>query len=301
MDGPIDEAVSTVRSDGERGSEAISQDALEGLARHLEDAPAGSPGELRDSTREAARELAQARPSMPVVASKVAAAWRRLASAVPYDAGLEELRQEGAAVVRGLADEAAGAREEAAEAAAEVLVEADPVVTLSRSSTVREALAGLGARVHVLESRPGGEGAGFAAGLREAGVDADVAPDAYAAGLLQETGADAVVVGADGITRQGAVVNKVGTRTLAAAARHADVPVWVVSSTWKAAPAPTGREAADWGAGEAPAHDVPLLEETPADLLAGIATERGPLRPREAAEVAGRRAKDLADLGVDVG
>lgn len=294
MHGPMREAVARVREDRERGSEAVSQDALEALARHVDDAPAKTPDELRDSTREAARELARARPAMRVVASKVAAAWRRVDN---VDAtGLAGFRAAAREAVEGLAGEAAQARVRAAETAREILADAHPVVTLSRSSTVLRALEGAPGRVHVLESRPGGEGRGFAADLREAGVDADLAPDAHAAGLLADATEAAVVLGADGITREGAVVNKVGSRTLAAAARQAGAPVWVVSSTWKCAPRAGDAEAAVWDPEGVPGVAVPLMEEVPADLVAGIASDDGPLRPREAAEVARERAGDLAAL-----
>lgn len=294
MHGPTREAVASVREDRRRGSEAISQDALGALAEHLEEAPAKTVGTLRASTREAARALAGARPAMRVVATKVAAAWRRVESVEA--AGVEPFRGEAAEAVRGLAREAAEARQRAAETAREILADADPVVTLSRSSTVRRALEGVPARVHVLESRPGGEGRGFAAELREAGVDAHLAPDAYAAGLLAEAGQGAVLLGADGITREGAVVNKVGSRTVAAAAGSLGVPVWVVASTWKCGPRVGDGEEAPWDPGEGPAVAVPLLEEVPADLLEGIATEEGPLRPWEAAEVTRDRAGDVRDL-----
>lgn len=301
MHGPTREAVETLREDGERGSEAISQDALAALADHLEAAPAKTADELRGSTRRAARQLAEARPAMRVVASKVAAAWRRVTSAVTLTADLATLRSQGVTVVRDLVDEAADARRAAAETGREVLAEATDVVTLSDSSTTRRVFTGLDAAVHVLESRPGGEGLGFAGELRKTGVDVDVAPDAYASGLLEAVEADAVVFGADGVARDGSVLNKVGSRTLAAAAREADVPVWVVTSTWKCAPGPAPGEAAAWSPDEAPGVDVPLFEATPPALVDGLATERGPLQPREAAEVAGQRAADLADLGLDVG
>lgn len=294
MHGPTREAVGAVREDRRRGSEAISQDALEALVQHLEDAPAKTTEELRESTREAARKLAGARPAMRVLASKVAAAWRRVDD---VDArSLDAFREEGAEAVRDLADEASQARQRAAETAREILADADPIVTLSRSSTTFRAFEGLEAKVQVLESRPGGEGRGFAGDLREAGVDAVLAPDAYAAGLLAESDGAAVVLGADGITREGAVVNKVGSRTLAAAAASLDVPVWAVASTWKAGPGAGEPERAGWDPAEAPGVDVPLFEEVPREHLDGIATEEGPLRPREAAEVARDRAGDVAEL-----
>lgn len=299
MHGQTREAIEAVQSDRRRGSEAISSDALEALANHLEGAPADDAADLRQSTRQVARRLAEARPAMRVLPSLVAAAWRRLNAAVSQTAPLDELRERGAETVRGLAAEAADARAAAGETAREVLADAASIVTLSRSSTIHQALAGLDAAVQVLASEPGGEGHDAAAALLEAGVDARVAPDAYASGVLDD--ADALAIGADGVTRNGGAVNKVGSRTAAAAAARQGVPVWVVCSTWKCAPGPDPSELADWNPQDVPAVDVPLFEVVPEDLVDGLATERGPIQPREAAEVARRRAKDMASLGLDLG
>jgi translation initiation factor 2B subunit (eIF-2B alpha/beta/delta family) len=299
MHGASSEALQSIEQDRERGSEALASEALEALATHLEEAPADDVGELRVSAETFARELAEARPAMRVLPSTIAAAWRRVNAAVSQTAPREDLRQDGAEAVRGLALEASDAREEAAATAHDVLGDARRVVTLSRSSTIREALDGLEAEVVVLASEPGGEGRTIAAELREDGVDARLAPDAQAAGVVEE--ADALLVGADGITRNGGVVNKVGTRTAAVAAREQDVPVWVACSTWKAAPGPLPDAEARWDPEAVPGVDVPLFETVPAELVSVLATERGPLQPREAADVACRRAKDMASLGLDLG
>jgi hypothetical protein len=102
------------------------------------------------------------------------------------------------------------------------------VITFSYTSMAVEALTRRAAAgpLSVLCSRsePEGEGAATAQALRDCGIDAEVVADAEA--LLRVPEMDAVVTGADAVT-PGGVVNKVGTRALAAAARRAGV-AWIV-------------------------------------------------------------------------
>jgi len=104
------------------------------------------------------------------------------------------------------------------------------VVTLSYSSTVLAALARRRGPVIVAHSLPGGEGVRMARALRRHGTRATVVPDATVAAWI--TVADAVVFGADAVTRRG-VINKVGSRLLALAAKAERRPCYVVTDTSK--------------------------------------------------------------------
>ncbi len=156
--------------------------------------------------------------------------------------------------------------------------------------------------VWVDETRPRGQGARLTAWeLAQHGVPHTVIPD-VAAGHLMATGrVDLVLVGTDRTTAGGDVVNKIGTYGVALAARDAGVPFWV------AAPGPSldfslreGREApieerspeeVTWVEGareeggrarvrvvsrDSPAANF-AFDVTPARLVTGIVTERGPV------------------------
>lgn len=110
------------------------------------------------------------------------------------------------------------------------------VVTFSRSGTVTALLLGLPRsrsprRVLALESRPGGEGRGLAAELRRNGMRAMCIPDRRAAEAV--AGADLVLIGADSVEPDGAVVHKVGTARLAALAQAFGRPLVVVAGRSK--------------------------------------------------------------------
>lgn len=160
------------------------------------------------------------------------------------------------------------------------------------------ALAAAERAVHVwlLETRPYRSGARLAAWeLGLAGVPATVVPDAAAGWLLARAELDAVLVGADRIAADGALTAVVGTYAVARLARDAGVPLYVAAPllTVDTATADERASAVDAEAyrglglpdmlpANAPAGLVargPLQDVTPPELVAGIVTEVGVLRP----------------------
>jgi methylthioribose-1-phosphate isomerase len=143
--------------------------------------------------------------------------------------------------------------------------------------------------VYVDETRPLLQGARLTAWeLAGMGVDHTLVVDSAAATVLARGLANAVVVGADRITANGDVVNKVGTYPLALAAARAGVPFLV------AAPESTVDPALRTGAdveievrdGREILGDLPdmrtlnlAFDVTPADLVTAIVTEDRLVRP----------------------
>jgi methylthioribose-1-phosphate isomerase len=150
-------------------------------------------------------------------------------------------------------------------------------------------------RVFVDETRPLLQGARLTAWeLMQAGLDAVLICDSMAAQVMKEGRVHLVIVGADRIAANGDTANKIGTYGIAVLARHHGIRFYV------AAPASTfdlslssgdnipieqrdpaevthgfGRQTAPDGIGVYnPAFDV-----TPAELIEGIVTERGIIRP----------------------
>jgi ribose 1,5-bisphosphate isomerase len=263
--------VDAVATDREHGSAYISIRALEVLRDEAALAVERGDGDWDDLIA-LARDLLAARPAMTVVANRVnravAAATETGTPAAVEWAAVEAI------------DAALTADDEAAAVAAEH-VAGGRIVTLSRSGTVRTALAEADPEsVLVAESRPGGEGIGVAESLAEEGVDVALAPDSALTQLLADGDHDAVLVGADTVLPDGSVVNKVGTRALALAGAREGVPVYVVAAADKVSPdADAHIERGDPGAvydGDAAVDvAVPLFDVTPADLHDGLLTESG--------------------------
>ncbi len=189
-------------------------------------------------------------------------------------------------------ERATAADDDAAATAADVID--GTVLTLSRSGTVVDALrAGAPSRVFVAESRPALEGVAVAEDLAAGAVDCPVTlhTDAAAAHVLANESVDRVLVGADTIRHDGAVVNKTGTRALAVAAVHENVPVTVVAATDKIS---TREEVALESAARDAVYDGdaavdvlnPTFDITPADCVTAFATEQGLLAPAEIGGIA---------------
>ncbi len=162
-------------------------------------------------------------------------------------------------------------------------------------------LDGLVERVYADETRPWLQGARLTAWeLAGEGVPVCLNADAAAAHLMKTAGITWVIVGADRITANGDVANKIGTYQLAVNAMHHGVRFMVVapSSTIDMAletgddipiEERDGRELLELGgrAVAAPVEAVnPVFDVTPADLVDAIVTERGVVERPDTAKMA---------------
>ncbi len=150
-------------------------------------------------------------------------------------------------------------------------------------------------RVIANETRPFLQGARLTAReLQRDGIPVRVACDNACALLMKRGLVQKVVVGADRIAANGDAVNKIGTFGVALLARHFNIPFYVAAPVYTIDPAtPTGdavpiedrtpREVTHVGQTQVVPDGVPVynlaFDPTPAELIAGIVTERGVLRP----------------------
>jgi methylthioribose-1-phosphate isomerase len=157
------------------------------------------------------------------------------------------------------------------------------------------ALDGRRVEVYAGETRPLLQGSRLTAWeLGQAGIPVTVLADDAAASLMASRAIDLCIVGADRIARNGDVANKIGTYSLAIAARYHGVPFYVAAPASTFDPAtPSGDEivveerAPDeircgFGRPTAPANVSvrnPAFDITPASLVTAFITDRGVLRP----------------------
>ncbi len=161
---------------------------------------------------------------------------------------------------------------------------------------------GMPIRVFADETRPLLQGARLTAyELQSAGIDVTVICDNMAGTVLREGKVDVVITGADRVASNGDAANKIGTYPLAVLAKHHGVPFIVAapSSTFDmsipggdAVPIEQrdpGEITHGFGSRTAPP-DVktynPAFDATPAELITAIVTERGVIRPVDAAHTA---------------
>jgi methylthioribose-1-phosphate isomerase len=154
---------------------------------------------------------------------------------------------------------------------------------------------GKGITVIANETRPFLQGARLTAyELHREGVPVTVACDNACALLMQRGMVQKVLVGADRIAANGDTANKIGTYGVALLAKAHDIPFYVaapLSTIDRAAPSGKNipieerpaREVTGVGAAAITPEGVPVFnfafDVTPADLIAGIITEYGILRP----------------------
>lgn len=163
-------------------------------------------------------------------------------------------------------------------------------------------------RCYATETRPLLQGARLTMWeLQALGIPGTLLPDTAAASLIASGQVSAVITGADRIAANGDGANKVGTYGLAAVAARHGVPFYLAApiSTFDAA-TPSGqaipiefrgdgevggfggeRWSPDGGGVYNPAFDV-----TPAELIAGIVTESGVLRPPYGPAIAALTARN---------
>jgi methylthioribose-1-phosphate isomerase len=149
-------------------------------------------------------------------------------------------------------------------------------------------------RVYADETRPLLQGARLTAWeLCRAGIPVRVLPDSAAASLLGSGEIDAVLVGADRVTVNGDVANKIGTYPLALAAREAGVPFYVVAPLSSFDPDTRegggieiehrGREELELAGGRSVLPERaevynPAFDVTPSSLVTALITEKGILK-----------------------
>lgn len=174
-----------------------------------------------------------------------------------------------------------------------------------------------GRRVHVWvdETRPALQGARLTAWeLQRLGISHEVVVDSAAGHLMASKAVDVVLVGADRVTANGDVVNKIGTYTLAVLAAHHGLPFVVAAPTSTFDPStPTGRdvtiehrdptEVLTCGGRNVTPQGTrafnPVFDVTPVSLVTAYVTEVGVWRPSELTDLMRRLTEE--DFGEGAG
>jgi methylthioribose-1-phosphate isomerase len=288
-----------------RGAPAIGVAAAMGLALAARAIRAKDPAKFRERFRQRAEVMRAARPT----AVNLGWAVDRVLAVVeggPDDA--EELKSLVRHESRVMLEEDIATNRAIGRHGAEVVPHGATVITHCNAGSL--ATAGFGTALGVIyaakeagkkvsviadETRPLLQGARISAWEMVAeGIPVQVAVDGASAAILSKGLAQVAVVGADRIAMNGDVANKIGTCNLALAAARYGVPFYVAAPLSTVDPAAAtgedipieerdpaevlrlgGRRLAPEGAGALNfAFDV-----TPHDLVAGIITEAGVLRP----------------------
>ncbi|MEM3550104.1 MAG: S-methyl-5-thioribose-1-phosphate isomerase [Candidatus Bathyarchaeia archaeon] len=188
-----------------------------------------------------------------------------------------------------------------AEIGAKRLREGSVLLTHCHSSTVTYMLAkarefGKSFEVYCTETRPFLQGRITAKALVESGIKTTLIVDSAARFFMNKI--DMVLVGADAITSEGNIVNKIGTSMIALAAKEARTPFYVVSELLKFDPATMygdyekiEERSPDEVWRNPPKNLVirnPVFDITRRDFVHGVICEEGIISPHLIAEVVRR-------------
>jgi ribose 1,5-bisphosphate isomerase len=237
-----------------RGAATIAAAVADALETQATQSDAATVAECREELTAAARRLHDTRPT----AVSLANALRTVLRDLDRPGTVAELRESVQDRATAFREELDDAQERLGRIGANRLRDGDTVMTHCHSTAVMAALEeaverGIDVTAIVKETRPRRQGRITARQLDELGVPVTFIVDGAATSYLDET--DHVFVGADSVTADGHVVNKIGTAGLGAAAADRNVPLVCHASTIKLHPETlTG-------------HTVPIEQRDPEEVL----------------------------------
>ncbi|HRY75376.1 MAG TPA: ribose 1,5-bisphosphate isomerase [Methanoregulaceae archaeon] len=278
-----------------RGAGRIARAAAEALRDHARGyAGSDREGFLR-SMREAAARLIATRPTAVSLPNAVHRVMDGLGSAGTMERERDALCTRADAFI----ESSKNAVAKIAEIGARHIHDGDVILTHCNSEAALSCIiaahrSGKSIEVFATEVRPRNQGLITIRTLNDAGVKTSFIVDSAVRSFIHDI--DLVMVGADAVTVNGAVVNKIGTSMVAHTAKEARVNVVVAAETYKFAPRTImgeliaieerpGKEIlADKVAKTLPHVTVrnPAFDVTPAAFIDMIVTEEGAIPPQMA-------------------
>lgn len=228
----LNAALADLRSDNCSGAAELLRRAANVFALLRASQPQTvEPATAQQTILETAAALIRAQPDMATFARLADSALQAASRAAHSGEAFHLAEQATAEFVARMIHSA----EQAATHAAALIGDGATVITNSRSSTVLAAFKQAhraGRRFHVIatESRPMMEGCVLAETLADEGISITLIADAATALMMPQ--ATCVMVGADRVTPE-AIVNKIGTRLMALAARACGVKIYALCDTSK--------------------------------------------------------------------
>lgn len=293
----LSQVIAAIQTLAIRGAPAIGVGAAIGLVVALQSATDADPERIRSALPEFAKQLANARPTAVNLAWAINRMVDRASTSVD-DTLLQSLHDEADAILR----EDIAMCDAIGQHGLSLIPDGARVLTHCNAGALATAgigtalapiyaahAAGRTVQVFADETRPLRQGARLTAWeLQRAGISVTVLPDGAAASLLRDEEIDVVIVGADRIARNGDVANKVGTYSVALAAKANGVPFYV-AAPWSTIDAHTAkgrdieiehRHASELGElPEGASVWNPAFDVTPHELITGYLTDRGFVSP----------------------
>jgi ribose 1,5-bisphosphate isomerase len=304
----VPETADKIKSMEIRGAGRIARAVAEALRDHALSARATTSEAFRHEMEQAASLLLATRPTAVSLPNAVHIVMAGLEKAMTVD--------EARAGVVTRADEfirsSQHAVEQIARFGASHIRDGDTILTHCNSEVALGCIIeahrqGKEIEVFATEVRPRNQGLITIRTLNDAGIRTNFIVDSAVRSFINDV--DLVIVGADAVTVNGAVVNKIGTAQVAHSAREARVNVLVAAETYKFAPRtilgelirieerPGNEVLPDEIAKTLPHVTVrnPAFDVTPAEYIDLIVTEKGAIPPQMAYVI----IRDYLGWGID--
>jgi len=275
-----------------RGAGRIARAAVESLADYARNLDVSDPETFKQEMQRAADILTATRPTAVSLPNAVRSVMRALDSFESVEAGRDAVLARAAEFV----DHSEHAIERIAEIGARHISDGDVLMTHCNSEAALSCILeahrqGKENEVYATEVRPRGQGLITIRTLNDAGIRTNYIVDSAVRYFINDV--DLVVVGADAIAVNGAVVNKIGTAQIAHAAHEARTNVIVAAETYKFAPRTILGELIEIEERDPyevlPREEVerlpfvrvrnPAFDVTPAEYVDLIVTEQGAIPP----------------------
>jgi len=275
-----------------RGAGRIARAAVEALADYARNLEVSDADAFKREMQKAAEILTETRPTAVSLPNAVRYVMRALGSFESVEAAREAVLARAAEFI----DHSEHAVERIAEIGARHISDGDVLLTHCNSEAALGCILEAHRQekeieVYATEVRPRGQGLITIRALNDAGIRTNYIIDSAVRYFINDV--DLVIVGADAIAVNGAVVNKIGTAQIAHAADEARTNVIVAAETYKFAPRTIlGEKIAieERDTGEVLPRGIaenlpfvrvrnPAFDVTPAEYVDLIVTERGAFPP----------------------
>ena len=279
----IEKKIDALARDRSHGASQLASSAIKVLINVCKRSKEKDPSELASAVRQTALSLAKVRPSMAPIRNWSLVFSQRFHEKINDTTSFSEAQQQGILLGEELLAQQQSFIELQVKAARALLKNCKSLLTLSYSSTVESILRyGLpsNCRLVIAESRPLMEGRRLFKNLEHIFADLRMITDAQMGLAIPNT--DLVLVGADTILADLAVVNKTGTYLSALVAHTHSRDFFVAADTYKInaavdsgncmLEAKSGREL--WPNHEKHCDNI-YFDITPAKLISGFVTEEG--------------------------
>lgn len=293
----VEEIIRKIRKKEIAGADDTALASAKALTILAKRSKAKTVKKFRRETKSLSRRLVKARPSSSSLRNCVSYINREVEAMGGVK--LVELRNAVEASASRFVEKINEAKKKIGEIGSKRIMDGDVILTHGFSTTVLSVLkevAEEGKHVHVFvtEARPRLEGREMAMNVSELGLPVTLIVDSAVRVFINEI--DNVLVGAEAIAVNGAVISKVGTAIIATLAHEARVRTLVAAGTYKLSPETVVGELVEIEEGDrkqivdpkfiAKMKNVnarnPLYDVTPPQYIDAIITERGMVPPQGA-------------------